>query len=174
MAWEAVVDRLAADERRVMAEGPGEKDTKDHDTERHEADDSDDGWEEHKGEDFVQYEQQRQGSHRKADDHGTPGQKPPLATTRASAKINRPAIDVALTASGERQLRVAGTFRRAIRSSVRNVVCSGFYCAFTRSDAGHSCMSRLVNMNNLRMLCQGTRSRESYPRVSDEPRPSSW
>lgn len=91
--WAAITHRIAVNEKNAASSFENEEEGGDYR--------DDGGWEETKGDACVEYEEKR-------DICGA-------ATVSTGA---RSGTDVALAASGERQLRVAGTFRRAIRASV--------------------------------------------------------
>lgn len=94
-AWKAILDRISLEEREA--------------TSNHDLEDERDGyvevsgWEETKGNTATEQEEKR----------------PPSAVSNGRGKGRGRGADVALAASSDQQLHVAGTFRRAIRASVR-------------------------------------------------------
>lgn len=124
VVWAAIVNRLRSDEENGATESPsGSSDTGGERKEkRFKAEEKDDtpedgGWEEHKGEERVAYEGERQRLSRLSSGRDS-RKKGPEEATKDGATSAVGGTDVALLASGEHQLRVSGTFRRAIRASV--------------------------------------------------------
>lgn len=125
--WGAIIDRLAADEKLTNEEVTREIG---HETLEDEVGDEaakDDGWEECKDQEKYEQIQRKQRMASKARPVASTGQRPSLDGVQIALKTTKlGTTDVALAASGERQLRVSGTFRRAIRASVSSLPSSQF------------------------------------------------
>lgn len=134
VVWAAIVSRLRSDEASGTTESPNgssnsEEETKEErfKAEQKEEGPGDDGWEEHKGEERVAHKGERQRLRWLFSRHGS-RKKTPEATTKDGTTSAVGKTDVALLASGERQLRVSGTLRRAIQASVST--CAPPFLAF--------------------------------------------
>lgn len=130
VVWAAIVSRLRLDEENGTTKSPnGSSDTgggtKGERFKAEEKDErpGDDGWEEHKGEGRVTYKEERQRLRWLSSGHDSRKKaQEEAAKDKTTSAVG--GTDVALLASGEHQLRVSGTFRRAIRASVSSYVPS--------------------------------------------------